>query len=148
MKNFKVLEFDPLLSDVHRCISLSIPTNRNVEGNCWSGEGNREGLTGKGCSQSLKKPGQWDEYKANEHIQSINQDLMTHVIDNVHLKSVSELNDDLKKILIEPAVKVFPKKSKIFVRKSNSSNIPEYDSVISVEKSIIKLNIKITQRRP
>lgn len=30
-ENFQVLKFDPLLSDVHHCISFSIPTNRNVK---------------------------------------------------------------------------------------------------------------------
>ena len=124
---FYVMEFDPLFSDVHCGISFGIEKNRKCMEKCVHEEGDQIRSLGKEQYQPVIKPGKWDKLKVNEYIQSINLEFVTQVIENAEFKSVTEINEDLKKILIEPALKVFPKKSKTFIKKSNNSSIPGYD---------------------
>ena len=54
---------------------------------------------------------------------------MNQVIDNAEFKYVSYLNEDLKKILINPALEVFSRIGKSFVKMSNNTNMYGYDKV-------------------
>ena len=90
-------------------------------------KGKREDLQGNKQSKSVTKPGKWDKSKVNEYVHSINHDFVTQVIDNAEFKSAFDLNEDLKKILIDPGLEVFPRIGKSFVKMSNNTNMYGYD---------------------
>lgn len=112
------MDFDPLFSYVHCGISLEINnTFKCLEGRFSQGQRNNENFvtSGKVFPKRLK-PGKWDKRKTNEYIQNIDHDFVTQVVDSANTKSVADLNEDLKKIFIEPAKIVFPQK-KIYIKK-------------------------------
>lgn len=129
--NFKVLNFNPLFSDVHCGISFSIKNDSKCMGEevLADGESTEHGLSRQRSFErdSSKRPGKWSKYKSHEYINNIDKDFVSRVIENADFKLVSELNDDLKKILIEPALKTFPHKRDKFTKKSNNSNLSGYD---------------------
>lgn len=55
----------------------------------------------KGSSEGVNKPGKWDKHRAPEYVHSINHDFVAQVIENADFKSVSDLDGDLRKVLIE-----------------------------------------------
>lgn len=81
-QNMKVLEFDPLFSDVHCGTSLSIKNSSDfMEQECWSGERYHKRLTGKKCYHIVSKSGHWDQHKADDYVSNTNQELVTYVRD-------------------------------------------------------------------
>lgn len=144
---FNVMEFDPLFSDVHCGISFVIENKMKFVEKCVDGGGDQIKNLRREHSQSVLKPRRYDKLKVNEYIQRINLEFVTQVIVNADFKSLSEINEELKKIFIEPTLKVFPKKGKPFIKKNNNCSIPGYDqqcylSRIECHKAKYKKNIE------
>ena len=85
------------------------------------------------CEKNVK-PGKWDMRKADEYTQNINHDYVLSVIENADHKIVNEITNELKKILLDTALKTFPPKSKKFTKKFNSRTMLAYDKQCYVSR--------------
>lgn len=106
VQNFRILNFNPLFSDVYCGISFSIRNDCKCIGEelLADGESMEQGISKQGPSGRLliQKPGKWKKHESREYNNNVNKGFVTQVTENADFKSVSELNKDLKKIFIEP----------------------------------------------
>ena len=67
--------------------------------------------------------------KKYEYGSQINEGKINELIEKVQVLTVDDIDMELKQILIEPALKVFPQaKKKLFIKKSNNAFMVGYDS--------------------
>ena len=121
VKNFRVLDYDALLSDVHCglhaqlkfCITrniITVPTNTHK------------------VKQSCIKPGKWNSDKSIEYEGNIDKDKVNNLVSGIHNMTVDEIHKELQQILIKPALGTFPQyKKKIYTKKSNNVTLEGYD---------------------
>ena len=121
IKNFKVMNFDPLLSDVH-CgfqVNFKIDIMCNIKKIIQSKQ-----LT----NTKSDKPGKWKSYKAKEYVDEIDVDKVNNLLSEAQDMSVQDLSVTMKHLLVDPALKVFPCKAKrVYIKHSNQANMPGYD---------------------
>ncbi len=117
---FKVLNFDPMISDVHcvLCTRLKFKALNDIsilKTNIQE------------CNESVK-PGKWDAEKKSECVSHIDEGKVNEMMANIHVTSIDDINHELKQILIEPALKIFPQtKRKSYIKKSNNACLVGYD---------------------
>ena len=122
--DFKVLDFDPLLSDVHSGIHVSFSSvNREYE--CESGRHD-----GKSNVVNWEKPGKWRNNKIPEYVAKIDTRRVNYLADEAESMTVEELSVKLKHVLVDPAFEVFPpnKSTRKFIKVSNNVSLPGYDT--------------------
>ncbi len=116
---FKVLDFDPMISDVHcvLCTRLKFKVLNDIsilKTNIQE------------CNESVK-PGKWDAEKKSEYVSHIDNDKVNEMMANIHVTSIDDINHELKHILIEPSLKILPQtKRKCYIKKSNNACLVGY----------------------
>lgn len=125
VKQFKVLEYDPLYSDVHMGLHIQLKFEcRVAEENVSSGNINNNV---EECDGSIR-PGRWNLDKSCEYENNIDVPRVNDIIGKIDELTVNEISEELKNILIEPAIKVFPPPKNIkYVKKSNGVSMNGYD---------------------
>ena len=112
VKTFRILDYDPLLSDVHCGLhaELKFCTTRNVISTPTNTQEVR---------QSCIKPGKWNTDKSRDYERNIDKEKVDSLVTKIHDLTVDEINKELKQILIEPALVTFPqyKKTKTYTIK-------------------------------
>ena len=120
VKKFKVLDFEPLYSDVH-CGLQTILEFPCVMRQMWRQS------SGRNETPSVR-PGQWRNEKKEEYVSQVDTSRVQHLLNSVDDLTVDDITHQLKQVLIDPALKVFPQKSKSkYIKKSNNANMNGYD---------------------
>lgn len=133
VQNFRILEHDPLYSDIHCGIHIQLKINLEPR---YSEENTR-----KVNDSSL--PGKWMSSKEYEYEAEI---------DHMEDMSIEELNVSFKNILLKPATKVFPpNKYRKYVKQSNNVSVFGYDKQCwkirkACHKAKHKYNIRKSER--
>lgn len=117
---FKVLDFDPMISDVHcgLCTRLKLKVSNAIP------------LLNTNIQEFTEsiRPGKWNVEKKSEYMNYIDEDKVNEMMANIHDTPIDDINHELKQILIEPALKTFPQtKGKSYIKKSNNANLVGYD---------------------
>ena len=126
VRAFKVYDFDPLFSDVHCGITFTLKSSLEKERHSPVPVGTK-GIGKVDIREKNIKPGNWDKKKTNEYTRNIDREHVLSIIENVDHKTVNETTNELKKVLLDTALKTFPPRSKKFTKKSNSSANLSYD---------------------
>ena len=117
----KVLEFDPMLADVHCGLHAKFWFICLSKGTIAKSDT----YVALGCA----KPGKWDTEKKCENADQINVGNIIALIEKVQDLVVDDIDMELKQIFINSSFKVFPqRKKKIFIQKLNKLSMVGYDS--------------------
>ena len=73
------------------------------------------------------RPGKWRDERKCEYVRSIDMCKVNEIVEKVYVLSVDDVSQQLKHILIDPALKIFPQFSKKYIKTSNNSNMAGYD---------------------
>ncbi len=66
--------------------------------------------------------------KKSEYVSHIDEDKINETMANIHVTSIDDINHELKPILIEHALKIFPQtKRKSYIKKSRNACLVGYD---------------------
>ena len=122
VKNFKILNFDPLCSDVHRGLDT------RLEFKCVAAGQATECVKQEESVHVRLRPGKWRDEKKSEYVRAVDVSKVNELIENLSEMSVDDVCKQLKCVLIEPALNVFPRcNSRKYIKKSNNANMPGYD---------------------
>ena len=120
VKVFRILDFDPLFSDVHCGL------HTQLEFLCRVRQENKESQQVN--DQVCVKPGRWMTERKREYVRNVDISRVHELIERANDLSVDDINQKLKHILIEPALKTFPQSiKKKYIKKSNCANMKGYD---------------------
>ncbi len=118
---FKVLDYDPLLSDVH--CGLHARIKYKVQSTVPTV--NRVALESR---QLNVRPSKWNVEKQCLYVSNIDEIKINELIAKLEELSIDVINLYLKQILIEPALATFPSyKKRTYIKKSNNATSVGYD---------------------
>ena len=114
--SFKVCDYDPLFSDKHCALQLTI----NIPGDTTLGGNNP-------CNEKPKihdgaLPGKWITEQADKYLRNVDRDKIQWAIDHCESSSIDEVNEIIISILVKPAVQVFKKRKVNYVKESNNKS--------------------------
>lgn len=120
VNNFKVLDFEPLFSDVH--CGLHTVLEFSCESR-QSGDQNRDME-----ETTIVRPGKWRHERKGEYVKQVDVSRVYELFGLVDDLPVEHFTHQLKLVLIEPALKVFPQRSDgKYIKISNKANINGYE---------------------
>ena len=99
VETFKVLDFDPMVSDVHCGLHTKFIFK------CLSKETNVKSDTQ--VVLECVKPGKWNTGKKSDYVSQINEGKINELIEKAQFLAIDDINMEFKQILIESALKVF-----------------------------------------
>lgn len=100
---FKVLDFEPLLSDVHCGIALTLEVHEG-----FHRHGEQKVMT---ANLNAGIPWKWMSKKEEEYLKEINLDCIDDMIDDRNSMSVLDHNRNLTHLFPNPAFDYFPRKN-------------------------------------
>ncbi len=120
---FRVLDFEPLYSDVHSGLMIQLNLTNNIPiASDTAVQIRTEG-------ELSERPGRWSVDKKDEYVNNIDYHKVQQIIAQIDYLSVDQISQELKHILIETATKVFPwYKKRIYVKKSNGVSMKGFNS--------------------
>ena len=108
VKNFNVLDFEPLFSDVH-CGLQTVLEFSYVKRQTWRKSSEME-------ETPSAKPGNWRNERKEVYVGHVNASRVHELLDLVENLTINDIIHQLERLLIEPALKVFPQKVSILKR--------------------------------
>ena len=120
VQEFRILDYDPLYSDIH--CGIHVLLKANIEKTRYNDES---------CihMNNCNLPGKWSVTKEVEYKAKINESEINEVIEQMDFMTIEEVNVRLKNILLESAMKVFPpKKYRSYVKQSNNARLFGYNN--------------------
>lgn len=121
MQEFRILDYDPLYSDIHCGIHIQLRVNIKKT------KYNNESITSVNDSNLT---GKWSIIMEGECKAEINENKIKELIEQMDSMTIEEVNFKLKSILLEPGLKVSsPKRTRNHVKQSSNASLFRYDSV-------------------
>ena len=116
---FKILDFNPLYSDVHCGLLTRVKFTGASQASKVS-----QNIEGEPCV----RPARWRVEKESEYVNRVDVSGVNELIARVHQLSVDDISKELKDVLIKPIKEVFPQLTRKYVKQSNNACMKGYDS--------------------
>uniref|UniRef100_A0A0N7ZBB2 Reverse transcriptase domain-containing protein n=1 Tax=Scylla olivacea TaxID=85551 RepID=A0A0N7ZBB2_SCYOL len=121
VNEFRVLDYDPLYSDIHCGIHVQLKVNIEY---AIINNANIAPVS------NYNQPSKWRASKEEDYIAEIDENQVKELIEQMDSMDIEDVSTRIKNILLGAAVKVFPpKKKKNYVKQSNNASLSGYDNI-------------------